>query len=304
MAAPPTTPPPVDVHHHAILPRYRAELESLGIGAQPGVGFPPWTPEASLDWLDSAGIGKALLSVASPGFFFGDHAQTVRLTAMCNEDLMRLRDRHSGRFGVFATVPLPCLAESLDEVERALGRRAFDGVALLTHYGGGRLGEPRWSELLSLLDDHGALVHVHPTVPHEWPADAPLRPSLLDYPFETTRTFLTLASHRAFSRYPRIRWIFSHGGGTVPFLEDRLTAGIDGSPLGGGDTMRQAMTVSCFDTALLGDPALAALTTFAGRDRILFGSDLPFVNTTRATALATRYSRMAETYPSERHRVR
>jgi 6-methylsalicylate decarboxylase len=282
----------VDVHHHAILPRYRDELESLGIGAQPGVGFPDWTPERSLAWMDAARVDRALLSVASPGFFFGDHRQTVRLTTMCDEDLARLRDQHPDRFGVFATVALPCLDEALVAVEAALDARGFDGVALLTHYSGDHLGHPRWSELLSLLDERDALVHIHPTVPHGWPDDASEHPAQLAYPFETTRTFFSMARAHVFSRFPRIRWIFSHGGGTIPFLIDRLTKGDADGAIGGGDTVGQAMASSYFDNALLGEPALAALTAFAGRDRILLGSDLPFVTDPRADTLVDRYRRL------------
>lgn len=293
----------VDVHHHAILPRYRDELERLGVGAQPGVGFPAWSPEASLAWLDGDGVDRALLSVASPGFFFGDHAHTVRLTEMCNEDLARVRDRYPGRFGIFAAVPLPCLAEALAQAERALDD-GFDGVALLTGYRGRSLASPRWTELFGLLHGREAVVHVHPTAPHPWPPDADTRPSLLEYPFETTRVFVGMARGRVFSRFPGIRWIFSHGGGTVPFLSDRLTGGtpasaIDGAAGGaidGGDTIAEALDVSRFDTALCGAPALAALTEFAGRERLVFGSDPPFVSPDRASRL--RRDHLRWTVPS------
>lgn len=168
------------------------------------------------------------------------------------------------------------------QTERALDR-GFDGVALLTGYRGRSLADTQWTELFSLPHDREAVVHVHPTVPHPWPADADTRPSLLEYPFETTRVFVGMARKRVFNRFPGNRWIFWHGGGTVPFLSDRITGGSADDAIDGGDTLAHALAVSRFDTALCGAPALAVLTEFTCRDRMLFGSDLPFVSPGRAS---------------------
>lgn len=271
----------LDHHHHALLPGYRAQLDEWGIGAQPGIPFPAWTPEISLQWMDSTGVGRALLSVASPGFFFGDPSATVALTALCNADLRGLRERHPDRFGLFAAVPLPELSAALAQVGEALDADGFDGVGLLTQYGGAYLGDPAWEELYALLDERGALVHVHPTVPDSWDSAAPVRPSVLDYPFETTRAVLQLARHRVFTRYPAIRWVFSHGGGAFGVLADRMSGNDPAAAIAGGDSVHDVVRASCFDSALVGAAGLAAIAIVAGIDRIVYGSDLPFVTPQR-----------------------
>ncbi|WAX58960.1 amidohydrolase [Jatrophihabitans cynanchi] len=271
----------MDYHHHAILPGYRARLDAWGIGAQPGVPFPAWTPEGSLAWMDDAAVDRALLSVGSPGFYFGDQSVTTALTEICNAELAELRDRWPERFGIFATVPLPELATALAQVERALEVDGFDGVGLLTQYGGRYLGDRAWDELYVLLNERGALAHVHPTVPEGWDPQAPVRPSVLDYPFETTRAILELARQRVFSRYPAIRWVFSHGGGTFGALADRMSGSDPAAPIAGGDSMRDLLFASRFDSALVGSAGLAALAVVAGTERIVFGSDLPFVSAGR-----------------------
>jgi predicted TIM-barrel fold metal-dependent hydrolase len=270
----------VDVHHHAVLTGYRAALERRGVQAQPGVPFPAWTPEQSLTWMERAGVERALLSVGSPGFHFGDLPGTVELTALCNAELAGLREREPARFGILAAVPLPDLAASLTQVERGLAD-GFDGVGLLTAYEGRLLGAPEWEELYALLDERGALVHVHPSIPCDWPAEAPVRPSLLEYPFETTRAIVELARHGVFGRYPRIRWVFSHGGGTLAALSERITGGNPHAPVLGGDSLHTVLAASRFDSALVGPAALAALSLVVGPERILYGSDLPFVDPVR-----------------------
>lgn len=271
----------VDYHHHAILPGYRARLDSWGVGAQPGVPFPAWTPEISLRWMDEAQVERSMLSVGSPGFDFGDRAAAPALTAVCNAELAALRERRPERFGIFAAVPLPDLTASLEQTGRALVLDGFDGVGLLTQYGGRYVGDPAWAEFYALLDEHAALVHVHPTVPHGWDAAGPVRPSLLEYPFETTRAVLELIRQRVFSRYPGIRWVFSHGGGTFAGLADRISGGDPSAPIIDGDCLQDVLRASRFDSALVGAAGLAALEIVAGTERIVFGSDLPFVGAER-----------------------
>lgn len=270
----------VDVHHHAILPGYRETLDRWGVQAQPGVPFPAWTPERSLRWMDDAGVERALVSLASPGFHFGDVAATAALTTRCNVELARLRDRAPARFGLFGTVGLPDLSAGLVQVERCLAD-GFDGIGLLTRYDGKLLGSPEWEELYALLDARAALVHVHPTIPCGWPVDAPVRPSLLEYPFETTRVIVELARRKVFGRFPRIRWVFAHGGGALAALAERISGGDMDAPLLGGDSLRTVAAASVFDSALVGAAALSALAAVVGRDRIVYGSDLPFVDEAR-----------------------
>lgn len=271
----------VDIHHHVIIDGYRRELDRIGVGAQPGVPLPEWSPDLSLRAMDDNGVAVAVVSIASPGFHFGDLAATAALTALCNRELDELRSGHPDRIAVLAAVPLPDVAAALEQTERALAHDDFDGVGLLTQYAGRHLGAPEWDELLALLAQHAALVHVHPTVPDCWDGRQAVRPSLIEYPFETTRAIVDLARHRVFSRFPSIRWVFSHGGGTLAALADRISGGASGAPIAGGDELDTLIAHSWYDSALVGAPAMTALASIVGCDRIVYGSDVPFVGGAR-----------------------
>jgi predicted TIM-barrel fold metal-dependent hydrolase len=273
--------PAIDIHHHAITPRYRENLgfRSAAYGAAGIPGLPKWTAQASLAWMESAGVDRSLLSPTARGFGLGDKEWAVRFAREAHEDLLDVREADPGRFGVLAPLPLPFLEESLTQAEQALRRDGTDGIGLLTQYTGTYVGEPVWDELLELLDQHSALVHVHPTAPPNTPLRDFYGPHLIDYTFDTTRVLVLLAKRRLYSRFPRIRWVFAHGGGTLPFILERLTNGE--SSIDGGDRVSDLLRCSCFDTALVGRPALAALAEFAGSSRMVFGSDAPFIHGTR-----------------------
>ncbi|MFG1706938.1 amidohydrolase family protein [Nonomuraea sp. M3C6] len=271
---------PVDLHQHAILPGYRRRLTEIGVRAQPGIDFPDWSAAVSLAMMDRLGIGTAVLSVASPGFFFGDQDFTTSLCRDTNDDLSAVVAASDGRFRAFMAVPLPSAADAVAEVRRLAGQPGFAGVSLLSNYGGHYLGDPRFDPLLAELDALGMLVHVHPTLPPWWAEGAiDLRPSLLEYVFDTSRSLTNLMLAGAVDRFPRIRWVFSHCGGVVPFVAHRLAIA---EPLpelrrvrGVEGTLREFR----YDCALSASASgLGALLSVVDDTRVVFGSDFPFVD--------------------------
>ncbi|MFC0532350.1 amidohydrolase family protein [Phytohabitans kaempferiae] len=276
----------VDFHHHAITDLYRERLRARASGASGAAGLPGvpgWGPDTSVAWMDEVGIERALLSPAARGFGVGDTESVVGFASAMHDELLALRDARPERFGVLAPLPLPSLDHALRHTESALRRDGIDGIAALTQYAGHYFGEPAWDELLDLLNREAALVHVHPTAPSIAPLRDHVGPNLVEYPFDTTRVAVLLGKRHVFSRFPDIRWVFAHGGGTLPFVVDRLTE--PPGTIDGGDSLAAMLDASCFDTALLGRPALAALAAFAGVERIVFGSDAPFIHGDRLDRL-------------------
>ena len=131
---------------------------------------------------------------------------------------------------------------------------------------------------------------------HPASIEAELKPALsvpgfiAEYPFDTTRAFISLLFNGSFERYPNIRWHFAHGGGTLPMLRPRLAAASaaakelgpflglpEGSSTLTADSAHVALADSFYDTALIADvPALTAVACVAAPGHLLFGSDWPF----------------------------
>jgi predicted TIM-barrel fold metal-dependent hydrolase len=261
----------IDVHHHILPPAFVAECrdEILYFARDPAVL--DWSPARALEQLDRFGIDTAYTSLGVPG------AGDAGLARACNEYAAELARDHRGRFGVFASLPLPDVDASLTELEYAFAHLRADGVGLLSNYDGRHLGDPVFAPLLDELDRRSAVVHVHPIAP---PACRGLLPGypdpFLEFPFDTTRAVTSLLYAGAFERWPRIAFIFSHGGGAVPMLAQRIVA-LAQMSRGVADPSGQLSRLRVDAVTTTSRPAFAATSDLLGPERILFGSDYPYV---------------------------
>ena len=213
----------IDVHHHILPPDYVATVGDDRIGPLILAGrTPEWTPAMSVEAMDRNGIATAVTSISAPGLWFGDNEESVRLARLCNEYAASIRRDHPGRFGVFASLPLPDVDASLAEIEYALDTLGADGIGLLTSYGDRYPGDPAFAPVFDELDRRGAAVYFHPTNAPCSQCLPEIPAATLDFPFDTTRAVVSLLYSGTFARCRDIRFIFSHAGGTVPFLAERI----------------------------------------------------------------------------------
>lgn len=268
----------IDVHHHPYFQSYAVEAARK---------YPPmpaflktWTLQKSLEDMDKADIQASMMSMALPGIWFGDAGDAAKLARLCNEEMAKVVADRPTRFGAFAALPMPDIDGSLAEVAYALDTLKADGIGLFTSYGNKWLGDPAFAPLLEELNRRKALVYVHATVA---PCCGNLIPgvpdSVVEYGADTARAIAGLTLTGATTRWPDIRFIFSHAGGAMPGLIERfdVAAGFPAiaKNLPGG--IRQALKAFYYDTAQSANPAaLGALAAVADPGRILFGSDFPF----------------------------
>ena len=104
-----------------------------------------WTIAQSLDDMDQGGVATSILSISEPGVFFGNFDAARALGRETNEFGARIIADHPGRFGMFATVPLPDVEGSLREIEYALETLKMDGICMMTDYEGKFLGDPAFT---------------------------------------------------------------------------------------------------------------------------------------------------------------
>lgn len=271
----------IDVHHHILPDHYVQEVGPQPIGAQGSSGrVPAWSLQAALEGMDEAGIRKAIVSVSAPGFAPLPAVRAKALARWCNEFAASMGLDHPGRFGSFAALPLPDLEASLTETAYALDELHADGVCLLSNYAGQYLGAASFDPLYEELNRRGAVVFVHPTSPPNMQLVAGLSASTLEFPFDTTRTVADIIFARIPQRFPRIRWIFSHAGGAIPYLSGRIDVLTTNNPALREripDGFSAELRKLYFDCALSYSPTtLNALAAEVGMDRLLFGSDYPF----------------------------
>ncbi|MGF6773994.1 putative TIM-barrel fold metal-dependent hydrolase [Paraburkholderia sp. GAS199] len=212
----------IDVHHHFLPPVFRQTMGEEAIGAPaPNRVAPQWKVADSLDVMDRHGITTAVVS--APPLWMPDMTKTRSLTRACNEFSAQMVADHPTRFGTFAALPLPDVNASMQEIDHSFDALKADGIGLMTNYGDRYLGHADFVPVFDELNRRKAVVYVHPTSCSCNRGLLPDQPdSLIEFPHDTTRTVASLLFSGTFNRCPDIRFIFSHGGGTVPYLATRM----------------------------------------------------------------------------------
>jgi predicted TIM-barrel fold metal-dependent hydrolase len=270
----------IDVHAHFLTEEYVATAVRAGHEQPEGMPrWASWSVAEHLSLMDAAGVRAAVLSVSAPGTHFGDDAAARRLTRHVNEFGAGLAHRHPDRFAHFASLPFPDVAGSLAELCHALDVLGSDGIAVLTNANGVYLGDERYAEVYAELDRRGAAVFVHPVAPPNWQAVAPDLPRpVLEFIFDSARAAAGLALRGVLTRYPDIRWIFSHSGGALPVLAERieLFRGLLPDAAGGPAAPAVPGQLGGLWYDMAGTPfphAVPALVRAFGDRRLLYGSD-------------------------------
>ena len=271
----------IDIHQHAIPPRYRAALESVGLTEPDGFPLPAaWDVQTTLELMGKLRIDAAVLSISTPGVHLGGGVDTVALAQHVNDDMSQICIDDPSRFGFVASLPLPGVDAALAEIERASHLFGCDGYSLLTHVDGVYLGDDKLEPLMRELNDRKAIAMMHPTTPAEFEVTALNRPRpMMEFLFDTTRAVSNLLLNGVFQRYPDITWIIPHTGSAIPSLAARwqlFTFGAVPTREPNLDIIAE-LKRQWWDTAGAALPySLPALIQLVGTEHLVYGSDYPF----------------------------
>jgi predicted TIM-barrel fold metal-dependent hydrolase len=200
-----------------------------------------------------------------------------RIARECNEYGAKLAQQHPTRFGLFCALPLPDVDATLKEIEFAFDTLKCDGAHFMTSYGDTWIGNPAYEPVMAELHRRKAVVHVHPTAANCCKNLIPgIAPGIMEYGTDTTRAIMSVMWSGQAAKFPDIRFIWSHAGGTAPFLAGR----IDGASRNLKDKMPEGaireMKKFYYDTAGAANAgAIASLFQLVSSDHVMFGTDFP-----------------------------
>ncbi len=260
----------VDVHAH-FQPNV---LRALGM---PGP-MASWSLQRHLDDMAAAGVTRSLLSVTTPGVpESGERART--LARGINEDAAKLAADNPGRIGYFLALPMDDPDAALKEIEYGYDVLKAPGVGLFTSYGQYWLGDRRFDPVFEELNRRKAVVYVHPNTATCCTRLIPeVADTLIEYGTDTTRAISSYVYRGAARRFPEVRMIWSHSGGTMPFLIERFEGADRGAARNQVPEGFRATAAKFFYDIAQSTHAIPsqALKQLVSTDHIVFGSDFPF----------------------------
>jgi 6-methylsalicylate decarboxylase len=275
----PDSPRRIDVHHHIVPPTWFDALKKAKLDNPPMSG---WTPQRSIEDMDKAGIATSITSPTTPQVGFLAAPDAARVARESNEYAKKLMADHPGRFGVFAMLPMPYIDESLKEIEYAFDTLNVDGIGMMTSYGDKWLGYPQFAPVFEELNRRKATVYTHPTSAN---CCVNLVQGLSDATVElgadTTRTIANLIFSGAAQRYGDISFIFSHGGGVLTAVAERLEIQMVTTPPYKDKFTRETVDGQLrrfyYDTAQVSNAVtIGALAKLVPVSQIVFGTDYPY----------------------------
>jgi 6-methylsalicylate decarboxylase len=265
----------IDVHHHLSPPAY---LDALG--DEIGPPLKNWSLAKSIEDMDEGEVATAILSVTQITMRVDDREKVRRLARECNDYSAKIVADHRGRFGMFTALPVPDIDGCLKEIEYGFDVLKADGVGLYTSYRDKWLGDPAFDPIFAELDRRKAVIYVHPATPDCCVNLVPgIQDANIEYGTDTTRAIARMIFGGAAQRFPNIRIIWSHAGGTMPFLIYRFlkTANIPANAKFFPQGLIAELKKFYYDTAQAMHPAmLTMLRSIIGLEHTVFGSDYPW----------------------------
>jgi predicted TIM-barrel fold metal-dependent hydrolase len=269
----------IDVHHHIVPPGWLAAMDIVGRTDQ---RLATWSVQKTLEDMDKGGVAVAMTSPTTPQVTGLGKAAAVRIAREANDYAAKLTKDHPSRFGVFATLPLPHIDESLKEIAYAFDTLKVDGVGCMTSYGNRWLGYAEFAPVWEELNRRKATVYTHPTganccvnlvqgIPE----------STIEFGTDTTRTIASLIFSGTSQKYKDINWIWSHGGGALTAFAERFQIQMVSTPPYAGKFTREIVDGELkrfyYDTAQISNAVtLGALAQLVPVSHIVYGTDFPY----------------------------
>jgi len=243
-----------------------------------------FTTDERLKDMDAQGVDVQVLSIHTP--FFGYHlepAQGRQLAREVNDEIAGLTRQSPQRFAGLATLPVQDVTAAIDELERAVTVLGLKGAELDTNVNGEQWDEPKFLPFFKAAEAMGAVLFFHPQPQHNFLMERTPRDGLfnsLGVILDDAIVVAILISGGVLEACPDLRVCVAHGGGPACFAMGRLDRGWQSRP----EARRIPQPPSAYQRRLYYDSVtgseevLRFLLDQVGADRVVLGSDWPFVS--------------------------
>ncbi len=292
----------IDVHAHLHSPEIFNAIETIcGEKKGPGWGLlkrrsptqmQVFTIEERMEWMNKYGIERSVFNFASVYLYMRDEkAQTEQRKKICrfvNDHFAKLQKRYPEKALFMADVALTAgdLNFSKKELHRAIKELGLKGICIPTNIGGKALSDPEFEDFFTEVDRLGLPVVTHPESPYGM--SKMMNHSLYAIVGFTNDQALMAANlilSGFMERNKNIKIILTHLGGSIPYFYERLNLSPSRATL--PKPPSEYLKHFYYDTAIGNPDALKFLLSFLGSsDRILFGTDHPYVDSAESKTVA------------------
>ncbi|MEL7554930.1 MAG: amidohydrolase family protein [bacterium] len=240
-----------------------------------------YSPEKKLADMDRAGVEYSIIAPNIPGPSDLDYELKEPGARISNNYTAELCAGRPDRFRGLAVLPFTSIEATLSEYRRAIESLGLSGILLLSQLGGGMVDDPYWNPLYEAAASDGVPMVIHPTIPtwseaiHDH-AMIPMMGFMVDHSFAMLRLILG----GVLERYPALKIVHPHCGGVLPYLIPRIDEQTEVKRRG-----RELITKApseyyknvYMDIVSPSEKTIRFSIDFAGTDRMLFGSDHPWI---------------------------
>src|SRR5262245_17250878 len=243
-----------------------------------------FTPEQRLQDMDAQGVDVQVISIHTPLFGYHlDAAQGRALAREVNAEIAGMTRQWPRRFAGLATLPVQDVKAAIDELERAVTVLGLKGAELDTVVNGENWDEPKFLPLFKAAEAMGAVLFFHPQPQHNFMMERSTKYGLfnsLGVIVEDAIVFAILVYGGVLDACPDLKVCIAHGGGPACFAMGRLDRGWQGMPAERRSIPQPPSSYQrrlYYDTVVGSEKALRFLLDEVGADRVVLGSDWPFV---------------------------
>jgi aminocarboxymuconate-semialdehyde decarboxylase len=240
-----------------------------------------WNVDERIERLDAVGVAMQVISPLPEllSYWLASDAAEA-LTDFMNGLVADMVRAAPTRFAGMGAVALQDPARAVRQLETLKSVHGLRGVHIGSHVNGVSIADTRFYPFFEALEALELAAFVHGIKPGaaNLMLGPPLMPAVVGVPQETAMAISSFIMTDILKRFPRLRLVFSHGGGTIAAVLDRFNA-----VWAGFDVMRKDLSTSpadyvrrfYYDTVVFSPHYLAYLATVVGASQLIAGTDGP-----------------------------
>lgn len=271
-------------HHAWPCMQCGGQHRTMMIGGKPfrEISDHAWDPQRRLDDMAAEGVRAQVLSPMPEllSYWF-DLDDALAFGRYMNSHIAEMVAHSPDRFHGLGMVPLQDPERAAREVRAIKHEYGLAGVEVGSNINGIALADRRFDPFFAALQEENLCLFVHALHPQTARLYGPaLMEALVAFPNENGLGIAAFIANGVLDRFPTLRIAFSHGGGSFPMILPRLQHGWESSPALRETLPRPPQAVArefWYDTLVYDHRTLAYLIQIYGLERLLVGTDYPFL---------------------------